>query len=304
MAASKAYGFPLPSSYLDTTNVQIQGEKGSPIGIRLTVALVVTSVEPTSISHLKLQLGDIIQSVNGQKIETRSQFAEIFTKISTSTPTFSMDIVILRPVTVQPVKPCQIPRGYDIVAGCKYHLGILYRIPGCRLSLSIKAYMSKIYVTKTEEGTLAALTLNIGDTILDVEGQPVSTVVDASELLYKTLKSKGFVTLVIEQPVEVVNRNIVRQALTADKSTEPTIPKDVSIICKNELKRFSSNPDLEPVKEIMKSDKKSKREVGHVTVSDKSEDVPIACDGNPNLLMPVPTPNFQLQQSQQGPPPK
>uniref|UniRef100_A0A7E4ZW52 PDZ domain-containing protein n=1 Tax=Panagrellus redivivus TaxID=6233 RepID=A0A7E4ZW52_PANRE len=290
----------MPANLFETTNVQIAGEKGAQIGIKLTGCLVVTEVNHASISHMKLNIGDIIQSVNGQRVERREQFTEMFVK-TTNAGSFVMDIVMQRPLTAKPVKPEQIPRGYEIVSGCKYHLGIMYKIPGCKLSLSVKAFMSKVFVTRTEDCTLAGLTLKIGDAILDIEGQPVSTVQETSEALFKALK-KGYAFMVIEQPVELVNKNIVRQALTTDRSTEPPVQRDVVGICKSELRRFNENPDMNPPKEILRDDKKSKRgEPGHVSVSDKSEDVPIACDGNPALLMSVPIPNFQIASQQATP---
>ena len=116
---SKVFGFAVPSSFFDTTNVQIQGEKGAQvsyyfihttfyislfqIGIRLTNAMVVTEVNLHSISHMRLMIGDVILSVNGNKMENRAQFTELYSKINHSAPTFSIDVVLMRPVVSMPV---------------------------------------------------------------------------------------------------------------------------------------------------------------------------------------------------------
>jgi hypothetical protein len=141
------------------------------------------------------------------------------------------------------------------------------------------------------------MTLNIGDAILAVEGQAVTTVQELQEALFKALKAKGYAAMVIEQPQEMMNKNVVRQALNSDP-TESLPQKDVAIICGAELKRFQTNPELPPNKQILKDLKRSHKESSRVKVSEKAEDIPIACDSNPNLLMKVPIPNFQIQQAQ------
>lgn len=147
-----------------------------------------------SIAHTKLLIGDVILSINGSKVETRQEFNDMTSKMINN-GNYGMDITIVRPVVSLPIKPHLIPRGYDVIAGCKYHVGVMYRIPNGRLSLSIKAFGNKVFVTKADEGTLAGLTLRVGDSILDVDGTPVSTVVDTSEHLFNALKKKGFVSL-------------------------------------------------------------------------------------------------------------
>jgi hypothetical protein len=101
--------------------------------------------------------------------------------------------------------------------------------------------------------------------------------------------------MAIEQPLEMMNKNVVRTALNSDLPSEILLQKDVAIICGSELKRFQKEPELPPNKQILK-EKQNQKEVGHVKVSEKAEDIPIACDGNPGLLMHVPIPNFQIQQ--------
>uniref|UniRef100_A0AC34G7H5 PDZ domain-containing protein n=1 Tax=Panagrolaimus sp. ES5 TaxID=591445 RepID=A0AC34G7H5_9BILA len=288
------------------------------IGIKTTNTMVVTEINFQSISYGKFIIGDVLLSINGQMIQSKAQFTEIYSKAS-QLPTFCLDLVISRPVVMLPIRPTHMPKGYQIIAGCKYHLAIMYRVPGAKLGLSITSYQSKIFVTRTEDGTLASMTLKIGDAILAIEGAAVTTVAETSEALFKALKAKGYAAMAIEQPQEMMNKNaamaieqpqemmnknVVRTALNSDPPNEGVIStqKDVAVICGSELKRFQTNTELPPKKEILK-DKPNKKEAGHVKVSEKAEDIPIACDGNPALLMAVPVPNFQIQQ-QQSPPPQ
>ena len=94
----------------------------------MTNAMVVTEVNTASISHMKLLIGDVISSVNGQKIESRTHFAELYGKISQLGATFNIDVVMQRPLVSIPIKPAQIPPGYEVVTGCKYHVGVMYRV--------------------------------------------------------------------------------------------------------------------------------------------------------------------------------
>uniref|UniRef100_A0A914XYG6 PDZ domain-containing protein n=1 Tax=Panagrolaimus superbus TaxID=310955 RepID=A0A914XYG6_9BILA len=292
---SKAFGFPLPSNAFTVSNIQIQGERGADIGIKTTNTMVVTEINFQSISYGKFLIGDVLLSINGQMIQSKTQFTEIYAKASQLT-TFCLDLVISRPVVMLPIRPTHMPKGYQLIAGCKYHLGVMYRVPGAKLGLSITSYQSKVFVTRTEDGTLASMTLKIGDAILAIEGQAVTTVAETSEALFKALKAKGYAAMAIEQPQEMMNKNVVRTALNSDPPNEGApAQKDVVLICGTELKRFQTNPELQPNK-ILK-DKQNQKEAGHVKVSEKAEDIPIACDGNPGLLMPVPIPNFQIQQS-------
>lgn len=68
-------------------------------------------------------------------------------------------------------------------------------IRGCNLSLPIKSYNNKVYVTRVIEDTMSSMALKMGDAILDVDKQPVANVKDAGELIVKQLESKGYVSL-------------------------------------------------------------------------------------------------------------
>ena len=69
-----------------------------------------------------------ISPVNGQKTESRTHFAELYGKISQLGATFDIDVVIQRHLVSIPIKPAQIPPGYEVVTGCKYHVGVMYRV--------------------------------------------------------------------------------------------------------------------------------------------------------------------------------
>uniref|UniRef100_A0A915PP82 PDZ domain-containing protein n=1 Tax=Setaria digitata TaxID=48799 RepID=A0A915PP82_9BILA len=136
------------------------------------------------------------------------------------------------------------------------------------------------------------MSLSVGDAILDVDSVPVTTVVDTSNAICAGLRKNGYVTLVIEQPNDPLAAVQVRQALMAEKSIEMDLPlaPDVIDICKQECKRMKRNPDLKPKESILKCHSNKSRAVSsRIQVSEETEDIPIACEDNPALLMKVPS---------------
>lgn len=59
---------------------------------------------------------------------------------------FQMKIKGIRLVTKLPMTVQRFPKTYDRSAGYKYHVALLYLLPGCRLSLAIKSYNCKVPV--------------------------------------------------------------------------------------------------------------------------------------------------------------
>ncbi|CAG9533764.1 unnamed protein product [Cercopithifilaria johnstoni] len=143
------------------------------------------------------------------------------------------------------------------------------------------------------------MSLTKGDAILDVDSIPVTTVTDLSNIIS--------VTLVIEQPNDPMATAYVRLALMAQKSVEMDLPlaPDVIDICQYEYNRMKQNPDLKPHKSILKSSNDKPRPINlRIHVSEKTEDVPIACEDNPALLMKVPTAPDKQQYSSSSDSPK
>ncbi|KAK0425703.1 hypothetical protein QR680_009329 [Steinernema hermaphroditum] len=266
---SNAYGTNVPGSLFETMDVTVEGKKNEQLGIRVSSTLVVVKVERESPSHGNLRFGDVILT--------------LFLKIS-------------RPITEQEMPLSRLPRDYDALPGYKYHVGIMFMISGCKLALPIKSYNNKVYVTRLVEDTLSSLTLNIGDAILDIDNQPVTSVHEASDSLFKQLKAKGHATMAIEQAEDPAAKAYVRAALLAEKTQDLDFPLAVDVIeiTKKETVRFKGNPDLQPAKVIGKAatktseSSKKRADSSRVSVHDKTEESPIACEGNPNLLVHVP----------------
>ncbi|OZC08616.1 hypothetical protein X798_04420 [Onchocerca flexuosa] len=185
----------------------------------------------------------------------------------------------------------RFPEGYEQNPNYKYHIAVIYFIHNCKLALFVKSYNNKVFVTRVVEHTLAGMSLTVGDAILDVDSVPVTTVTDVSNAIHAGLRKNGFITLVIEQPNHPLAAAYVRHALMTDKSVEMDLPlaPDVIDICKEECKRMKRNPDLKPNQNILKyRDDKPRLINQRIQINEKTEDIPIACEDNPALLMKVP----------------
>ncbi|KAI6240413.1 PDZ domain-containing protein [Aphelenchoides fujianensis] len=266
-----------PPDYFQTLTVTLQGAKGAKCGFRVTSSLTVLHVERGSAADTKLQFADRLLALNGTRLDSKRAFLDLFKKQVAAGPRFKVELKILRPVCSRPMDPKRMPKGVETLPGCKYRLGVLHKISACSLSIHIKSFANKVYVTKVNEETLAAMALQVGDAILDVEEAPVTSVEEVRELVCKGLNERGYVTMVIESPEDPAMKAFVRTALITEKTQEVDLPlpTDVLEICRAEVGRLKATSNWPPTRSALRNEK-------------WVEDIPIACDGNPNLLVKVP----------------
>ncbi|KAI6185418.1 (pine wood nematode) hypothetical protein [Aphelenchoides besseyi] len=288
------YGGPfVPAKFFETVEVALKGEKGSPCGFRVNSNMVVVHVERNSVADNQLRFGDVLVTFNGVNLENKRQFIDLFKKevVNATAPRFKVDFKITRPICTLPMDPARLPPENERVAGCKYRIGVLYKITNCSLAINIKSMDNKVYVAKVNDDTLASMALKPGDAIIDVEEQLVSSVSVTGELIFKGLKKNGYVTLALEYPDDPASKANVRNVLLAVNEKEVDLPlaPDVLEVCRLEAARFRANPDLAPKRLIFREDNKSHRPDKHrLKIKEQTEDIPIVCDTNINLLVPVP----------------
>ncbi|KAH7694808.1 Protein C25G4.6, partial [Aphelenchoides avenae] len=245
--------------------------------------LIIKAIVRNSIVDGKLLFGDVLSALNGNLLQSKDQLKQLWKDKTQSN--FKVDFKVHRPVVRKDMEPARMPRAYEALTGSRYHIAIMYMVRGCNLSLPIKSFNNKVYVTRVIDDTMASMSLKLGDAVLDVDQQPVANVKDAGELLVKQLESKGY-TVEMDLP----------------------IPADVNAICKKELARMKAHPDLQPKPILVENDPRSplksnksksvKKQPAHLKIDDKAEDVPIACDGNPALLVNVPPQPVRASQYQ------
>ncbi|KAI6237534.1 (pine wood nematode) hypothetical protein [Aphelenchoides besseyi] len=194
---ASVYGGPfVPPRFFETVEVTLKGEKGSPCGFRVNSNMVVVHVERNSVADNQLRFGDVLVTFNGINLENKRQFIDLFKKevVNATAPKFKVDFKITRPICTLPMDPARLPPENERASGCKYRIGVLYKITNCSLAINIKSMDNKVYVAKVNDDTLASMALKPGDSIIDVEEQVVTSVAVTGELIFKGLKKNGYVS--------------------------------------------------------------------------------------------------------------
>ncbi|VDN04719.1 unnamed protein product [Thelazia callipaeda] len=294
-----AIGKKIPSHYCQHFEGFIEGKKNVNIGVKLTKGLAISKVERGAVAERVVQYGDLITEVDDKKVESREELEKII--LEKCKNDYKFKISGIRLCTKMELHDYRFPKGYEPSPNYKYHIAILYLINGCRLALAVKSYNCKVFVTRVVEHTLTAMSLLSGDAILDVDHKPVTTVSDASDIISERLKKHGYATLLIEQPNSPEANAQVRLALLTEKSIDIDLPlaPDVVDICNREIRRLKKNLNLQPKQKILKIPKAKPRssKSPHIHVNERTEDIPIACEDNPALLIKVPLVPPKLEQS-------
>uniref|UniRef100_A0A7E4VDU6 PDZ domain-containing protein n=1 Tax=Panagrellus redivivus TaxID=6233 RepID=A0A7E4VDU6_PANRE len=263
------------------------------LGIRVGRTLNICSVQTGSPVEGQLKPGDMILSLNDQKIKERQQFEDILGKVADGKYTF----VVRRPKPPETLeKESEIlktlPKAYDQVPGCKYIIGYLCIYPGASLGVHIMSLDSKVYVTNAPPHSLAGEVFSMGDAVLAIDGVPVTTVKMCSSAIKDALYAKGYCKTLLERPTTPVAKRRAKAALKTEKSMEidPKMAEDIQGICFNVIEELIKEKDITPPSPrgmlkltVPKADTPKK-----VSISETSEEAGIGCDPfNPELLQNV-----------------
>uniref|UniRef100_A0A915C1I0 PDZ domain-containing protein n=1 Tax=Parascaris univalens TaxID=6257 RepID=A0A915C1I0_PARUN len=118
------------------------------------------------------------------------------------------------------MKTDHLPKGYDVVPGYDYFLGLMVLYPGGKLGMNVKSYNSKVYVTHTDQLSLSTSTCIVGDCIVEVSGTPVTSTAVCSSIILKSLKEKKYVVMTLERAVSQRALHFVRFVLLAEKTKQ------------------------------------------------------------------------------------
>ncbi|CAD5228484.1 unnamed protein product [Bursaphelenchus okinawaensis] len=284
------YGKKLPANWCETVTVTLKGTKGQPLGCRFW-NLVVSRLDSGGASECVFRYGDALRKMNGEPLVVNGRAdADKFLKAfkAMQKADFSAELELIRPVLTQPVEEGRLKDELK-QEGYTYKVVILYSIIGLKVGLTCRTADGKVYVCNVHEFTISSMSLSCGDVILDVNKTPISSSKEASELITSGLKSRAYVTLLVEQPEDLVQKAAVRAALvSASTDLDLGLAPDVIEICRKEEARLKKHPDMKPKKSALKTDAKSPK-TNRIKFQEDSQDIPIVADRNPNLLMHVPT---------------
>uniref|UniRef100_A0A914ZZA6 PDZ domain-containing protein n=1 Tax=Parascaris univalens TaxID=6257 RepID=A0A914ZZA6_PARUN len=113
------------------------------VGIKLTHLLAISKVDRGCDAERVLQYGDLITHMNSTRLSNRRHLESVFNDISKD-DVYEVELKIVRLVVSLPLKAERLPRGFEQVAGYKYHVAVVYLIMGCKLALAVKSFNNKV----------------------------------------------------------------------------------------------------------------------------------------------------------------
>uniref|UniRef100_A0A914P8S9 PDZ domain-containing protein n=1 Tax=Panagrolaimus davidi TaxID=227884 RepID=A0A914P8S9_9BILA len=245
------YGTQFPAHLLEEKIVELRyKEKAKKVGLIVSKSLLVIQIYSSAFNG-KLTNGDFITKINGTPVTTKAQIYEFLEKGLKSHEKFTF--TVKRPKWL--IATMTVPKGYDLAPGYEYFTGLLVLYPNSTVGLNVKAFCSRVYVVRVEGDSIAVNTCLVGDCIVDVDGDPITTVNDCSEKIVKGLKQKKYVMLTIERAATPMTIRAVRCALFAEKTMpiDPRLATDTQKIGEQEAGRIKAGKVPAAPKGILKS---------------------------------------------------
>ncbi|VDN04308.1 unnamed protein product [Thelazia callipaeda] len=286
--AIKRLGFPceLPNNLV--TDVGIQGQfenKDKKAGVIITKSLLVLRVEENSIFYDTLKICDFLTHIENEKISGKKEFYNKLKSFRSNGKRFN--IRLRRPLWNTPAT--KLPKGYDRAPGYNYICGLMILYPGGNLGMNVKSYNSKVYVTSTDQLSMASATCLMGDCIVDVNGTPVTSTASCRERMISELKEKKYVMMTIERAVDMQALRVVKYVLLVQKVPEkdPRMAQDTTKIGLDEAERIRRSTLPVHLKSIYHGKHESRQK--RLIIREMSMFTPIGADPfNPLLMQAVP----------------
>ncbi|VDK73168.1 unnamed protein product [Litomosoides sigmodontis] len=281
-------GFPceLPNDLIEDIDLQAKfGQTDEKVGVIITKSLLVLRVEEYSIFYEKIQICDFLTHLEDEPITSKKGFYDRMKVLRNTRREFNLRL--RRPLWNTPA--ARLPKGYDRAPGYNYIRGLMILYPGANLGMNVKAYNNKVYVTSTDQMSIASATCLMGDCIIEVDGIPITSTASCGERVISGLKRRKFVLMTIERAVDVQAIRVVKFVLLVEKIPEkdPRMAQDTTKIGLDQAERIRRNA-LPP---ILKSIYRGKRENGQkrLAIREMSMFTPIGADPfNPLLMQAVP----------------
>ncbi|KJH53731.1 hypothetical protein DICVIV_00160 [Dictyocaulus viviparus] len=178
----------------------------------------------------------------------------------------------------QSTSPIQLPKGrlhnLNIRPGFAYYLVELRFVEGMKVGLYVKHYRNQVIISKVSTGSMASKSLRVLDRIIEVNNMPVTDKDVCKTLIINAIQNMGFVTLIVERPVERPAIEIMENALSESVQQPPSVamPSDVRSIVRRHNEKISGGlNNIEPVKILKRPDSLPKYRP-HIQIEDHNRD--------------------------------
>jgi hypothetical protein len=271
--------------------IDIPIEEGEPLGATPNDKLMVTRIQPGTVAEGKLKPGDTIVLLNDRQVRDPDHF---FRLLRTAHPTARLLITRDAGKRAELEQHTGIPADRERVlqrrSGFTYHLMRLeWKQGGPKLGLGIKHYQNRVLVSRTEDGSLSAAVLRIGDHLVDVDGVVVSDKDVAKQLLLTALQNSGVSTCVVERPESAEAESWTNNALAASPMMPPSVAmaSDVASIVKRQKEKMREGDDkLVPILIRNRSPSPAANKPS-IAFTDGHQEMVIASDNEGKELRPV-----------------
>ncbi|CAI5452368.1 unnamed protein product [Caenorhabditis angaria] len=205
----------------------------------------------------QLKIGDCLIAVNGVFTQDPRVFVkniQVLIKKQSLTPMtikfMRLKRKIPRPPTFPPIHPQE---------GYSYETSIIYNMKGIlHLGLDLRDIEGKLMVTNITENSIADITFSLGEAIIDIDGEKVSSVVVFQERLKKSLEIRNYALVCVEIPTTDLLKNAIRNKIAAslkDTNKVNPIPGDVKIYCAEGIAVLRKMIEPKPIFQCEKQEK-------------------------------------------------
>ncbi|EFO92376.1 hypothetical protein CRE_10842 [Caenorhabditis remanei] len=267
-------------------------KKDEGLGLELKNLMVVT-ITYNSPCHGQLKVGDVLLCLNGIQVTGQDKMGKLIQTIFNGQLTTKMTIKVLR-FKRHISRPTSFPPLYKH-EGFTNDTLVLYNLKGYfHLGLDIKELDGKLIVCDFVENSLADITFSLGESILDVDGEKITTCAAFNDRVRKSLEIRNFCLITVEVPSTDPLKNLLRNQISKavkDAARVNKLPPDAVAFLAEGLAVFKKL-EREPLKTVWMGDRHGKggtsENGNHLKMEDKVKETDVPTGWNSRLFVRLP----------------
>uniref|UniRef100_A0A914YU02 PDZ domain-containing protein n=1 Tax=Panagrolaimus superbus TaxID=310955 RepID=A0A914YU02_9BILA len=264
---------PLPSS-TERLELDIDLEDDLNLGIKVNDKLFVEGFKKMGLQESKFTIGDQITAVNARNLRSAAHFQKLLQKYGPH-----VRISVYRPMYTTKAHQFRLNKHGLTAAVIKNSFAedqfliahISYR-PSIHLGLSINSYDGCVVVSRVDKDSLAYRRFEIGDIIVDVEGEIVHDKNEFRNYMMDAMDRNSYASVLIQRPFSQKSVSLAKTALGLNQKDprDPPFPHDAMIIGRKEMQRFkafeTNNNNKRGIRSILNSSPSAHH---HLVISDE-----------------------------------
>ncbi|EGT59880.1 hypothetical protein CAEBREN_13887 [Caenorhabditis brenneri] len=239
----------------------------------------------------QVKVGDVLLCLNGTQVTGQDKVAKLIQTIFNGQLTTKMTVKVMRfkrhisrPATFPPISKRE---------GFTTDTLVLYNLKGyLHLGLDIKELEGKLIVCDFTENSLADITFSLGEAILDIDGEKITTCTSFNDRLRKSLEIRNFCLITVEIPSTDPLKNLLRNQITKATKDGPKsnkLPQDAATYATEGITVFKTCSN-NPLKSIWLGDKhnKTSESANRLKMDEKVKETDVPTGWNSRLFVRLP----------------